>query len=84
MTAEKKQAAVLKIEGGNAMERPYVICHILSSLNGKIAGPFMGTEANGTVAGECGRLRREMKGDAWLYGTVTTKEFVGEKKAGLQ
>ena len=62
------------------MERPYVICHILSSLNGKIAGPFMGTEANGTVAGEYGRLRREMKGDAWLYGTVTTKEFVGEKK----
>ncbi len=26
------------------MERPYVICHILSSLDGKIAGPFMGTE----------------------------------------
>lgn len=61
------------------MERPYVICHILSSLNGKIAGPFMGAEANGTVAGEYGRLRREMKDDAWLYGTVTTKEFVGEK-----
>ncbi len=26
------------------MERPYVICHILSSLDGKITGPFMGTE----------------------------------------
>ena len=39
----------------------------------------MGAEATGTVAGEYGRLRREMKGDAWLYGTVTTKEFVGEK-----
>lgn len=25
------------------MERPYVICHILSSLDGKITGPFMGT-----------------------------------------
>ena len=62
------------------MERPYVICHILSSLNGKIAGPFMGTEANGTVAGEYGRLRREMKGDAWLYGTVTTKEFTDHRK----
>ena len=24
------------------MERPYVICHILSSLDGKITGPFMG------------------------------------------
>lgn len=31
------------------MERPYVICHILSSLDGKINGPFMGTEAVGTA-----------------------------------
>ncbi len=27
------------------MKRPYVICHILSSLDGKITGPFMGTTA---------------------------------------
>ena len=29
------------------MKRPYVICHILSSLDGKINGPFMGTEGSG-------------------------------------
>nr|WP_275955323.1 hypothetical protein [Mediterraneibacter glycyrrhizinilyticus] len=29
------------------MKRPYVICHILSSLDGKINGPFMGTETAG-------------------------------------
>ena len=27
------------------MKRPYVICHILSSLDGKINGPFMGTQS---------------------------------------
>ncbi|MDO4338071.1 MAG: hypothetical protein Q4C91_08305 [Eubacteriales bacterium] len=27
------------------MNRPYVICHILSSLDGKINGPFMAAEA---------------------------------------
>lgn len=32
------------------MERLYVICHILSSLDGKINGPFMGTEAVGDCA----------------------------------
>lgn len=34
------------------MERPYTICHILSALDGKITGAFMGTEAAGTVSGE--------------------------------
>ena len=28
------------------MNRPYVICHILSSLDGKINGPFMSGEAS--------------------------------------
>ena len=54
------------------MERPYVICHILSSLDGKINGPFMGTEALGA---EYGKYRTELNADAWLYGTTTTKEF---------
>lgn len=42
------------------MERPYVICHILSSLDGKITGPFMGTEAAGVLGAEYGRYRTEM------------------------
>lgn len=31
------------------MKRPYVICHILSSLDGKITGSFMGTTAAGSL-----------------------------------
>lgn len=28
------------------MDRPYIICHILSALDGKITDAFMETEAN--------------------------------------
>ena len=37
------------------MKRPYVICHILSSLDGKINGPFMGTQSAGSLAREYGQ-----------------------------
>lgn len=66
------------------MERPYVICHILSSLDGKITGPFMGTEAVGKLSAEYGKYRTEMKADAWLYGTTTTKEFTGFRRPVLE
>lgn len=58
------------------MNRPYVICHILSSLDGKINGPFMAAEATRTLGGAYGNLRRKMNADAWLYGTTTVKEFL--------
>lgn len=66
------------------MERPYVICHILSSLDGKITGPFMGTEAVGALAAAYGKYRTEMNADAWLYGTTTTKEFTGFRRPVLE
>lgn len=66
------------------MERPYVICHILSSLDGKINGPFMGTEAVGTLGAEYGKYRTKMNADAWLYGTTTTKEFTGFRKPVME
>ena len=70
--------------GDGAMERPYVICHILSSLDGKINGPFMGTEAVGELGAEYGKYRTKMNADAWLYGTTTTKEFTGFRKPVLE
>ena len=66
------------------MERPYVICHILSSLDGKINGPFMGTEAVGALGAEYGKYRTKVNADAWLYGTTTTKEFTGFRKPVLE
>lgn len=62
------------------MSRPYVICHILSSLDGKINGPFMGTEVTKTLGVSYGEIRSSMDADAWLYGTTTVKEFLGFRK----
>lgn len=66
------------------MDRPYVICHILSSLDGKINGPFMASEATGLLGGEYGKMRTEMNADAWLYGTATVKEFLYFRKPVLE
>ena len=65
------------------MERPYTICHILSALDGKITGAFMGTKTAQTVSKEYARIRSEYQADAWLYGTVTTKEFTQGRKPEL-
>ena len=66
------------------MNRPYVICHILSSLDGKINGPFMTTEVTKSLGGEYGRIRMEMDADAWLYGTTTVKEFLNFREPVLE
>lgn len=65
------------------MERPYIICHILSALDGKITGAFMRTKTVQTVSEEYARIRSEYQADAWLYGTVTTKEFTQGRKPEL-
>lgn len=65
------------------MNRPYVICHILSSLDGKINGPFMSAEVTRSLGSEYGRIRTEMNADAWLYGTTTVKEFLNFRKPVL-
>lgn len=66
------------------MNRPYVICHILSSLDGKINGPFMAAEATRALGAEYGRIRTEMNADAWLYGTTTVKEFLNFREPVLE
>lgn len=65
------------------MKRPYVICHILSALDGKITGEFMGTQKARVASEEYARIREAFHADAWLYGTVTTKEFTQYRKPEL-
>lgn len=65
------------------MNRPYTICHILSALDGKITRAFMRTKAVQEVSGEYARIRTEYQADAWLYGAVTTKEFIKGRKPQL-
>lgn len=66
------------------MNRPYVVCHILSSLDGKINGPFMTADATRLLGGEYGKIRTEMNADAWLYGTTTVKEFLNFRDPVLE
>lgn len=62
------------------MNRPYVVCHMLASLNGKIDGAFFGAAECGPALKEYGRLREYYKCQATLYGTTTMK---GGYSAGL-
>lgn len=62
------------------MDRPYIVCHILSALDGKIAGTFAGTKSAGDASVEYARIRTAYQAEAWLYGTTTTKEFTGYRK----
>ena len=38
------------------MNRPYIICHMVTSLDGKVTGDFLG---NPECAAACGRLDEE-------------------------
>lgn len=66
------------------MDRPYIVCHILSALDGKIAGAFAGTKAAQAASEEYALIRSAYRAEAWLYGTTTTKEFTQYKKPVLE
>lgn len=53
------------------MEKPFVVCHMFTSMDGKIDGAFMGSPAAVPARTEYGRLREFYKCQATLYGTVT-------------
>lgn len=53
------------------MDRPYVVCHMLSSLDGKIDGAFMSAPGNRAMGAEYGRLRTVFNCQATMYGTTT-------------
>ena len=55
----------------------FVVCHILTSLDGKIAGSFFGSGKTMEAAREYGRLRSYYDCEATLYGTTTMAEFIG-------
>jgi 4-carboxymuconolactone decarboxylase len=56
------------------MNRPYIVCHMASALDGKITGPFMETETAEILGGEYERINKIYNPDAWLCGRVTTDE----------
>jgi len=66
------------------MNRPYIVCHMMTSLDGKITGPYMNTAAIKGPAEEYERTNASYRPQAWLCGRVTTDEnFTFYKKPEL-
>ncbi len=53
------------------MERPFVVCHMFTSLDRKIDGDFFGAQAAAPALAEYGSLRGFYGCEATLYGTTT-------------
>ena len=57
------------------MDRPHIICHILQSLNGKIAGNFLKTPEAEPLLREYARIRDSFGATAFAYGAATLREM---------
>lgn len=60
-----------------AEPRPYVVCHMLASLDGRIEGSFFAEPKCSAALKEYGALRSTFNCTATLCGTTTALEFAG-------
>ena len=57
--------------------KPYIICHMVSSVDGKIDG----TSLSSVMAdGEYEATGAKLKGDAWICGRTTMQQHFAQKK----
>lgn len=63
------------------MQRPFVVCHMLTSLDGKIDGDFFASPATAPALQLYGDLRGFYDCQATLYGTTTMLGGVADGKA---
>ena len=52
-------------------EKPHVVCHMVVSLNGKITGEYLDSDAGTRAADDYYRVHREFRADAFLCGRTT-------------
>lgn len=57
--------------------RPYIICHMLSSRDGKIDGAALRA---GTVPGDYEATGTKLEGDAWICGRTTMQQHFAENE----
>lgn len=62
------------------MNRPYIICHMLMTLDGKISGPAFGFQETAALAQHYQELHRTCGADATIYGTTTAAEVFTKGK----
>jgi riboflavin biosynthesis pyrimidine reductase len=64
--------------------RPYIICHMLTSLDGKVTGNFLDDKRIELLIDEYYKIHSELKGDAFACGKNTFLEgFVKDNKVDL-
>ncbi|MCM1193901.1 MAG: dihydrofolate reductase family protein [Acetatifactor muris] len=56
-------------------ERPFIVCHILSAVNGKISGDFFRVPELAPISAAYGKIRAEYQSVATLCGAVTAAEI---------
>ena len=64
------------------MEKPFVVCHMFMSVNGKIDGEFMSCPDGVPARTKYGDLRNDYHCEAMLYGTVTMAGGFSDGLAG--
>ena len=57
--------------------RPYIVCHMLSSVDGKIDGASL---REVMPNGEYEKTGAKLQGDAWICGRATMQQHFAEKK----
>ncbi|MCM1128239.1 MAG: hypothetical protein NC429_17445 [Lachnospiraceae bacterium] len=62
-------------------DRPFIVCHILSAVNGKISGDFFHVPETAPISAAYGKIRTEYQCMAALCGAVTAAEIYCCKKA---
>lgn len=65
-------------ESARAMKKPYVICHMIPSLDGRIVTGRWGMAKSGYDAYE--RIHRALKGDAWIIGRISMAPYAGKSR----
>ncbi|WP_319402915.1 RibD family protein [uncultured Anaeromusa sp.] len=56
------------------MEKPYIICHMVTSLDGKVTGDFLGDRQYGSLIESYYRIHRQYEANGFLCGRVTMEE----------
>lgn len=76
-TRDKRVMKIASTVWSAKMNRPYVICHMCTSIDGKVLGQRWGKLSGQGASGLFESTAASFKIPFWLVGTTTMKEFMG-------
>ncbi len=59
------------------MNRPYIICHMVTSIDGKVTGKFLESDAGLKAAEQYYKIHREFDADGFICGRLTMESWDG-------